>query len=238
MTPRVTATPASEVELQMTRILNPLEHVDGHPAIEWFEFLAIHLEESLGGFAVGNGYLGRAAVDYVALLQRQGRSAADDDFFVFEEKAVHARMVGLVDCLHESTFDHTFDEMLSLFKAQCFQLMCAVAPAMTALSDCRDFTTISNTYVDVARRLPRAAGVYYGFEGDGSGARFPTVVKPTLFNRFNHGMRLRDYPTEDFAIAVAEIHLETTRRLHDEGRIDLNEDEVESLFESTQPSLG
>lgn len=214
----------------MTRILDPLAATPQHPALPWFEYLAIHLEETLAGDVLGDGYLSRAAIDYVAMLQREGRRpAVVTGFFVFGDLDVHARMEELVENDDEGTFDHAFDGMIARFKAECFRLMCEVVPAMTA-ADADDFTTMSNTYVDVARRLPASAGVYYAVEWDGRQGPFATVMKPTFMNRFNHGLRLKDYPDEDFVLDAARSHRETLAMLVEDGRVELI-DEAADLFD-------
>lgn len=218
----------------MTRILYPLEQAESRVGSFWWDYVAIHLEEILDGVDVGTGYLSRAATDYVAMLQSEGRRPTVlSGFFVFEDRAMHARMADLVVYSDDATFDQAVDQALSDFKDQAFRLMCEVAPAMAALSDCRDFTTISNTYVDVARKLPTGAGVYYDMEPNGYESPFPTVARPTFFNRFNLGLRRRDYPTEYFVATRAEWNAETARHLIEDGRVDMTEEEVEALFETT-----
>lgn len=219
--------------LQLTRILYPLEHAEPRAGTLWWDYVAIHLEETLAGVPVGTGYLSRAATDYIAMLQSEGRRPALlAGFFVFEDRAMHARMDELVVYSDDATFDHAVDLALSEFKDQAFALMCEVAPAMAALSDCRDFTTISNTYVDVARKLPPGAGVYYDMEPNGFESPFPTVARPTFFNRFNLGLRRRDYPGDDFVAARAEWNAETARRLIEDGRVDMTDEEIEALLEN------
>lgn len=210
----------------MTQLLNAFLPTPHHPEITWDDYLASGIKGLIEGERGAENYARRAAIDYVAFLQIVGRAPAISTPFVsFSNAGLHDRMRELVDDQHDEAFDRAVTGINDVFQDEVFRLMCQVIPAFHALEG-QDFNTLSNVYVEAARRLPTGAGVFYGLEWTGHLDHFPTVKRPSILNRLNLGFSLKDYPSEKDLVLSAARHASTINALIEDGRIELADDDM------------
>lgn len=197
----------------------------------WTDHIILTVEDEIHFDSFNIHLVERAATDYVALLQHEGIKRANSPrFVIFEDATLTSFLRENVDALDAVSFEDAVAKTLSAFKTAAHKLMIEIIPSMAATTGVQDFTVISNVYLQASGRMPVGAGVYYGNDTYGYPERFPTVIRPTLFNRFNLGFRMKHLPDEAFISDSLDQITKITRELLDDDMIAYTEEEAEALY--------